>query len=370
MYVAYIINQKEKGKIRIMGKKGWSDTKPGTDQPKWQDSLDWYKLKTPKELDFNQIRLVGPIMSAVYHWVEIIKKDGGKASFPATCCGYDPETETIDEDKCPGCLCRITQQKFYFQNAIIRDLQELKPANAKSIADFTDEQQKQYREIGDKSWTPVRVLKIPISCAGQLRNIVKLNRHKIDGTITVKDVSDDAYGIDLFIKYDPDEPPMSMYDIQKGDCTPLTAEEKQYKLYNLNVVKFDPVKLEKDLIRTNHMDQAEARFSKLERDNRGNGFTTKDEDESLDIEDDENNSDEIQDHLSDLDRTALKKYILTNNLKGMVRVLKTMSDEDIREGIRKVEGNNKPPCHGSYKAEAQCFTCNHRNTCIDAEEEV
>lgn len=350
-----------------MGKSNWSETKPGTDQAKWQDTLEWYKLKTPKELDFNQIRLTGPIMSAAYHWVDIIKKDGNKGAFPATCCGYDPETETFNEDKCPGCKHGITQQRFYFQNAIIRDLQELKPANAKSIADFSEEQKKQYREVGDKSWTPVRVLKIPVSCAAQLRNIVKLNRHKIDGSIAIKDVSDDEYGVDLFIKYDPDETPMNMYDIQKGDCTPLTEEEKQYKLYNLNIVKFDPVKFEKDLIRTNHMDKEDARFSKLGGNQGKRASSPEDDDESLEIEDDEN-SEEIQDHLAPLDRAALIKYIIKNGLKGKVRILKTMSAEDIRKVIREAEGDNEPPCYGSYKAEAQCFTCNHRSKCVEEEE--
>jgi hypothetical protein len=357
--------------LKIMVKKGWSDTKPGTDQAKWQDNLEWYKLKTPKDnVDFNQIRLIGPIMSAVYHWVEITKQDGNKATFPATCCGYDSETETINEDKCPGCLCHITQQKFYFQNAIIRDLQEVKPVNAKSISDFPEELNKPYREVGNKSWSPIRVLKIPVSCAAQLRNIVKLNRHKIAGSITTKDVSDDEYGIDLFIKYDSTETPMNMYDIQKGDCTPLTVEEKQYKLFNLNVVKSDPIRFEKDLIRTGHMDKDSAHFSKLEGDNKGKGSSSKD-DESLQVEEDEEASTgEVEDHLTSLDRDGLKKYIVRNNLKDSVKVLRLMSDEDIRQTIRKVEvpkDQVKPTCFGEYKAEASCFTCGSRNGCIDAQ---
>lgn len=356
-----------------MGKKGWSDTKPSGDQQKWQDSLEWYKFKTPKETDFNQVRLIGPIMSAIYHWVEITKQDGSKASFPATCCGYDPDTEVTDESKCPGCQCRITQQKFYFQNAIIRDLQEVKPANAKSVADFPEEQKKQYREIGDRSWSPVRVLKIPKSCATQLHDIVKLNRHKIAGVTMAKDVADDDYGVDLFIKYDPDEVPANMYGIQKGDCTPLTAEEKTYKLYNLDVVKSDAIRLEKDLIRTGHLAESNARFSKLEGDNRGRGISTKCEDESLKIEEDEAINEEvgvIQDHLTALDRNALKKYVVATGLKGKVRVLTSMSDEDIRGEVRKVEGvgNSDKACFGSYKAEAECFTCNQRNSCIDRQE--
>lgn len=354
--------------------KGWSDTKPGTEQAKWQDSLEWYKLKTPKEADFNQVRLVGSLMSAQYHWVEIIKKDGTKASFPATCCGYDPDTEITNEDKCPGCICRIKQQKIYFQNAIIRDLQENKPANAKSVADFPEEQKKQYREVGDKSWSPIRVLKIPSSCGQQIRNIVKLNRHKIGGSQVTKDVADVEYGTDLFIKYDPDETPMNMYDIQKGDCTPLTEEEKSYKLYNLQVVKCDPARFEKDLIRIGKMDQSAARFSKPDKDNKGGAGRSSTDDESgsesLDIEEDasEEAGGVAQDHLTALDRDALKKYIVKNGLKDKVKLLKSMSDEEVRMQIRQAESSGERKCFGAYKAEAECFTCNQRNSCIDKQE--
>jgi len=409
--------------------KGWGDTKPNSGQIKWQELLDWYKCQPVKKMEFNNIRLIGPIMSACYHWVEVQKQDGNKVNFPMTCSGYNPETEETEENKCPACRAKINQQKFYFQNSIIRQLQEDKPARAKSITDFPAEVKKKYREVGDESWSPIKVIRITTTCATQLRDIVKLNRHKIGGNVVAKDVSDNKYGVDIFIKYDPDQSPASMYNVQKGDPTPLSEEELKYKLFNLEVVKTDPIKAEKDLIRLGHLKRSQAIFSKIEEEDETD---IPEEDDDMDNvpEDSEFQEEELEpeDMFDEMDRTELKRYIFKNKLAvkvttkmtddnirtairstepqepqdplkaldrtGLKRLIKKdglevrvttkMTDDDIRAAINKVStststsatGGNTPTtpitpkeCYGSYEAASKCFECSIRTKCIEKADE-
>jgi len=408
--------------------KSWGDTKPNSGQIKWQELLDWYKFQPVKKMEFNLIRLLGPIMSACYHWVEVQKKDGNKVNFPMTCSGYNPDTEETDESKCPGCRAKIDQQKFYFQNCIIRQLQEDKPAKAKDITDFPTEMKKKYREVGDESWTPIKVVRITTTCATQLRDIFKLNRHKIGGVITPKDVSDPKYGLDVFVKYDPDQPPISMYNIQKGDPTPLNEEELGYKLFNLEVVKTDAIKAEKDLIRLGHLKRSQAVFSKIEEENEDD---IPDDDDDMDNVPDDSEFEEEEaleegDIFDKMDRTELKRYNFKNKLgvkvttkmtddnirvairlaetktkkaepakpkdpldnldrtglkrlnkkEGLeVRVTTKMTDDDIRTAIKAAKAakssssNDVKSCFGTYEAASKCFECDDRHNCIKQADE-
>jgi len=338
--------------------KGWSDTKPVT-STKWQDLLDWYKFKEPKsgEDGFNHLRLIGPIMSACYHWVDIKKPDGSKTAFPMTCAGYNPETETTDPSKCPACQAEISQQKFYFQNAIIRTEQENKPAKVIELADCPEEAAKEYRSVSDKHWSPVKVVKIPISCASQLRDIVNLNKHNVNGRIKSMDISDPKYGCDIFIKYDSKEAPANKYNVQKGDASPLTEEERQYKLYNLNIVSTDAEKMKNDLIRLGRLKGTDVKNnSKLD-------LSIDDDDElpappSAEYEGEETLP-KSKDKLSSLNRAQLE---LLNKKKKWGIDTSGLNDDELRATIRCIIKN--AACFGKYLAEDKCFRCKVRGSCI------
>lgn len=335
--------------------KTWTDTKPGSNIVKWEEKIDWFKFSTPKDgVEFNHIRPVGPINSAAYHWIDVIKRDGGKTCFPMTCSDYNSETEETIVNTCPACKVGLEASKFYFQNAIIRTLQEDKPAKAINIKNCPDEINKNFREPGDKHWSPIRVVKIPKSCAGQLRDIVKLNRHKINGKLESKDISDVKYGCDIYIKFDKEEKnPANKYNVQKGDVVELTEEEKKYKLYNLEIIETDVKKNLKDLTRLGYLGKPKINEEDMPETNNLPEVPTE---EML------TDDNEINDHLTMYERKDLKQYVKNHSID--IKIFKTDSDDDIRNKIRGVE---KPACFGSYDGSEKCFECNYRSSCIDNE---
>lgn len=350
--------------------KGWGDIKPIT-STKWQDLLDWYKWRESRsgEDEFNHIRLIGPIKSACYHWIEVRKNDGTKTSFPMTCAGfpmtcvgYNPETETTDIEKCPACQIKISQQKFYFQNAIIRREQEIKPARAIELEDCPEEMAKEYRAIGDKHWSPVKVVKIPVTCAAQLRDIVGLNKHRVEDKVRSMDISDIQYGCDIFVKYDSKESPSSMYNVQKGDAAPLTEEEKKYKLFNLNVVKTDVEKMRNDLIRFGRL--------KAKSTTPGKSDLHIEEDDELPPpptseyvgEEEEKEKARPKDKLDSLNRAQLEHL---NTKRDWCIDTEELDDDELRNIIRSILKNK---CFGDYLAEDKCFKCKARSSCVEKSE--
>jgi len=352
--------------------KNWNDTKPLLGDAKWEDALEWYKYKTSKEEEFNHIRLLGPINSVCQHRVEVTKKDGSKTAFPMTCSGYNPETEEINEAKCPACKAGLPISKVYFQNAIIRQLQEEKPAKAKTIEDYPDEKNKPYRQVGDKHWSPIRVVRIVSTVAGQLRNISKLNKHKIDAKIVQMDVSDPNYGCDVYIKFEKEAAPANKYDSQKGDATPLTAEEQGYKLFNLDVVKTDPKRQEKDLIRLGYLKSTQATAA----------GSSAPKETALTIEDDDtlppapNEQDFTMPELQqEPPKTPAPKDKLDSITPAQLQALAQKAGvhatdpEEIKAELRKRLAKKQAaskPCLGKFKGTDDCFECSDRTKCIDS----
>lgn len=349
--------------------KSWKDTKPNT-RVDWRELVELYQYKKCTEQEFNHVRCVGEITSAVIHWIKITNKEGKQSKFPIVCCGYDPETELINEGNCPACLSRSKGQKFYLQNAIIRQLQEDKPARAKSIEEFPEEMKRKFRQKDDKSWSPIRVLKIPSSAAGQLRDIVKLNKHKIEGSIECMDVSDPKYGCDVFIKYDSNEAPASMYNVQRGEASPLTAEEKTYKLFDLNIVKPEPEKAEKDLLNLGHLKPSQAQYTKADE----TPDLAIDESDELPpaIEEEFEEKPRYDEKILKMSRKELIAYVKANGLQTHYSFKSSMSDDEIRAGIVKAEEKKKgdgSTCFGSYEGTEKCFECKKRAECVDSTSE-
>jgi len=354
--------------------KSWRDTK-GNNKNDWRDAVDLYKFKNCTDLEFNHIRLLGTITSASIHWVEITTKDQKKTSFPITCCGYDPETEFTNESKCPACLAKIKTQKFYLQNAIIRHLQEDKPANARSMSDYPEEIDAEFRKKGDKSWSPIRVVKITSTTGSKLKDIVSLNKHKINGKPESMDISDPKYGMDIFIKFDKDETAASMYNPQRGDHAPLTDEEKMFKLFNLDVVKPDPEKSEKDLLRLGLLKPSRAQYNKPE------DMTNPDDELSLDDREElpptleDGDFEDSTPSFKSMDRKELIKYVKENGLVKFYKFSNKLTDEQIIEGIKIAEekknsdvsnaSEKAPPCFGEYDGKAKCLNCKFRTRCLE-----
>lgn len=362
--------------------KTWSNTKPSTAQQRWEERYDWGALKKKK---YKQLRPVGPVSSVVKHWVPVIKKDGSKTKFPVVCGSYDPETEQFINDDCPQCRAEIEYSKHYFSNFIDRELQENMPIKGKrDVIRVWKKKKKKFREPGDESWSPVRVFKIPISCAGQLKGIVGLNKHRINGKFIPCELSDPEYGCDVFIKVDPDEPAPTMYDVQKADHSPLTKIEKMYKLYDiLKPTKTDFAKQEAELIAMDLLPMKKAKFAtekdvKKIRDRRqkarkggkksyGEGKTTVIEEDAEEEEGEAYERDLDRKHKSSKKKKKTKfrdRYRDKEEDRGKKKKKK---HKILQEGKRRKKEGKKgkhPPCFGDYKGKFKCFRCKERTECI------
>ena len=130
-------------------------------------------------------------------------------------------------------------------NAIIRNIQDNEPSRKPKPTD--EELESGYKDKESDTWTPVRVLSLPVSVLDQIQklkviNVVKLKRK--DGTTTTKtfDMNHPKYGCDLLIMYDSSKAGSAKYTVTKDDGrTPLTEEEQQYLTYDLDklYVEFD-----------------------------------------------------------------------------------------------------------------------------------
>lgn len=245
---------------------GFGGIKPSSRSKRFNasDVVDLLELDT----EFLEMRMVGAPFGVATHWIDILTAKGviqiGKNPL-----NYDPETDSFDSTiKDPYAEIPNPKRtaKAYYVNAIIRDLQEQEPR--KKPKPSLAERKSGFKEKGSPSWTPVRVVRIPSSVAEKLQKLATMNKHKIDGRLVPCDITDEKYGMSVFLSYDKDAPGTDKYQVQKGDKCKLTEEEKGYLVYDLSKL-WQPEDLE------TAKREAEALAAKLP------------EDENLDEEDDE-----------------------------------------------------------------------------------
>lgn len=196
------------------------------------------------------LRLIGPMTSIPIIWIEIKKKEGGKARIPRISLRYDPKTGEIRDDiDCPYEKAFGSARSGVLSNAINRDLQENAPAKPKKATPYEAKSRDwfdynaHYKENNEGgAWTPVEVLSVPISAARKIQDLVATNKKTIKnkkGDKTTQTFGPDhpKYGFDIIIKYDSKRPPAEQYIIQKAESSPLTEEELEYCLWQYNLEK-------------------------------------------------------------------------------------------------------------------------------------
>ena len=206
---------------------GWDEVESSSFGKSWDSTIEKFDFTVG---EWSALRLLGEVFKVRFHWVPTLKKQGGsETSYPILCRkNLDTDEESFD---CPCCNAGMTTQTVFLTNAIVRDLQENKPEGKKS-----KQPDKEYREAGDKFWSPIRVVKIPAGTAQKVKNLSKLNKISKNGKITTYQVDHPKYGRDINILFDPSQSGSGMYDVQKDDHTPLTDEERAYLLFNLERV--------------------------------------------------------------------------------------------------------------------------------------
>ena len=216
----------------------------GDRAPRIDEIVEIFK---PKPNKFYTLRLVGPTFSYGAHWFEVNKKDGGQAKFTKECLAWNDEIEAMDSDRpCPYCDIdpKGRPSVHYYQNVIVRDLQEKAPSDT-SVTKA--ERKSGFKDKDSDSWTPVRVLRIPPSSAANLREMAELNKHGKKGSKEPVAIEDEDNGCDVIYKYKPEETGGAKHQFQKGDHSPLTDEEREYLLWNTeNMVTPDELKTAKD----------------------------------------------------------------------------------------------------------------------------
>src|SRR5579885_3141151 len=174
--------------------KGFKDQAPEK-EPKWEDQVQWIDL-TKQPNKFISIRFRGDVVAHKQHWITV--KSGKK--YPEMCPNWNMDTGEFEDNGCPACELGITYSSVYYANAIVRELQ------------------------GRRDPNPVQGVMLNDTCARLLGSLASINRGF--------DVTEDAEGCDVFIQYNPSNPTISRWAIQKSDKSPITETEKQYSYYD------------------------------------------------------------------------------------------------------------------------------------------
>lgn len=203
------------------------------------------------------LRLFGPVMSVGKYWVSTKKRDGKKGQFPIGCSSWDPMQGTRDPNKddpwrdfeqkeydegIPRNEHKVRFSVEYFCNAIIRSLQERPP---RDMPEPTAEEAKtHFKDKDSDSWTPVRVVRLPLSVLDKVQKYKAMNvaRSKKTGRTATFDLTHEKFGCDITIMYDEKAAGAMKYTVNKDSRTPLTEEEMNYLVWDLDklYVEYDP----------------------------------------------------------------------------------------------------------------------------------
>lgn len=220
-----------------------------------EDTLvDIYRYPSGKAV---VLRLFGPVMSVGKYWVSTKKRDGKKGQFAIGCSSWDPMQGTRDPNKddpwrdyeqkeydegIPRDEHKVRFSVEYFCNAIIRSIQERPP---RDMPEPTAEEAKtHFKDKDSDSWTPVRVVRLPLSVLDKVQKYKAMNvvRSKKTGRTATFDLTHEKFGCDITIMFDDKAAGAMMYTVNKDARTPLTEEEMNYLVWDLDKLytEYDP----------------------------------------------------------------------------------------------------------------------------------
>lgn len=195
--------------------------------------------------EITNFRLIGDqILSIKRHWIKIYAgKEKKVIKIPRYCLKHNPLNEDEPHDvHCPYCdlshggsesNATAGYEFFYLMNAIDRDEQENEPA--KKSEPTKSEKKSGFKDPNSKTWTPVKVVRIPSSVAKRMQELKDLNKKKgKDGKTKTYDVDHPKFGCDVMLRYKPKASGTDKYSCDKGERTPITDEEKEYLQFNLS----------------------------------------------------------------------------------------------------------------------------------------
>lgn len=237
-----------------MASESWGEidartSKQNDNFPRMTDFVDVYDKKNYIN-QYKGIRLFGPISSTCFHSVKVKRRppregeavDSNRSQeyfYMQPCLNHDFKTGEHIDGKCPYCEAGIPKSYKFYQNGIIREIEENEPANKgertpeentkKEVAGFAGFYKS---DKNSRAWTPVRVVEIPKGMVSSLKTIEDTNFYKDPETGERKTatISDLKNGVDVLFVYFPDKPAMEMYKaVRDSDSgkTPITKEIRQ-----------------------------------------------------------------------------------------------------------------------------------------------
>lgn len=255
----------------------WSNAKPINNRerkPRLDEEIELYEFPAGK---FVQVRYVGPFTSYSQGWIRIKnpKRDSGKKYllFPKVCLDYNPETQTFEGERCPYRKGGVYMPQRFLTNMIVRDLQEDKPRKMRAPTGREAKPRNmlgekwRIKEMGSKTWTPVRGHDMPSSLADKLANLSELNTRRKNGKKIAYDITDPRYGMDVLIKYNPKKAGTDKWEVQRAEPTRLSREERDYLIYNLEGLQ--ALKPEDRKTARKEWSRIEKYFAPEKRDNKG-----------------------------------------------------------------------------------------------------
>ena len=209
------------------------------------------------EGDYEQYRPFGPVFSECLIWFSIVtERHPNGVPVPMPCLDHDGYTDTMVTEKCPFRSHPLGREaRNYFVNVIDRNLQadrEYRPLDL-PIEEHLGFKAK-WVKAGDSRRTPVRLLMIPDSKIDVVQKMSSLN--KVHGEAV--DITDLRAGCNVGLLFDKNKKGPAKYDIQKGDRTPITREERAYGMYRADLcprMRLEEAKREMDELAPKVVDQ-------------------------------------------------------------------------------------------------------------------
>jgi hypothetical protein len=197
----------------------FADWKSGGRTPRWEDKVRFYALPPGKWV---KIRLISKLYTHVRHWLKSKKNK----NFPVLCLNYNPRINKFDKKVCPACAYvdpksgeNIRWSRLAYVNIIPRAVQKKEKDNP-------------------SEWRYGMALSAMV--CRKIAEITELEGHE---------PYDPKWGYDLEILYNPAADPSAQYNVQRGEKTKLSEQERNLELYDFaKLVEPIPAKEVQDIM--------------------------------------------------------------------------------------------------------------------------
>jgi hypothetical protein len=184
-----------------------------------------------------QLRLIGGTSSYYEFWLPVTRGDR-TISVQKICACYKPERGER-QGTCAYCRAPLKGRQVLLSNAIIRELQGIRPSplprptESEKVVRQVGGERARWKEKGSGSWTPIRVVRFGPRLASQIKSLDGINkvRDPKTGEVRRHGVAHPQYGRDILVRYDG----KYFFETRMDVATQLMEEELRYLRYPLDL---------------------------------------------------------------------------------------------------------------------------------------